>query len=110
MPPPPQTCPGGHVPQFIKPPQPFGTVPQFAFCCWHVFALHVGPPHWFGMPPPPHVLPSGHVPQLIVPPHPSPAMPQPMFCWVQFFAVHAGGMSCWMHAVRSNSMKMSAFC
>src|SRR5579883_2060955 len=82
MPPPPQSCPAGHVPHCRRLPQPSPAGPQVMFCWAHVSPMQP-PPHWPGMPPPPHVCGGVHGPQSIEPPQPSPAGPQPTFCWAQ---------------------------
>ncbi len=75
LPPPPQVCPLGQLPQppAIKLPQPSPAGPHERCCSAQVRGTHTPPsgvPQTPGVPPPPHVSPVGHEPQ-------SSALPQP---------------------------------
>src|SRR5579859_786700 len=70
---PPHTMGGAHDLQSIIPPQPSGSMPQFALADSQVLGLQ---PHLLGTPAPPQVVPgSRHVPQSIIMPQPSETIP-----------------------------------
>ena len=84
VPPPPHDVPGAQVPHdWVRPPQPFATCPQFAFA---------GQP--VGVQPPTHApllqtCPVGQVPQVIEPPQPSGHCPHVWFDGHALSGTHA---------------------
>ena len=88
-PPPPQVCPGGHVPHASTAAQPSKSCPQSAPCALHVVATH---PQRFAVPAPPQLAGASHFPQNAVP-QASWMLPQVAFACAQAFAGQATPVS-----------------